>query len=174
MSWTRRRIAVAVVLYALYAQRLYQYLLEPVVHFRGETRPLNLVPFKTIYGYLTDSGTPLEHRIYEIAGNLLVFAPVALLLALALRRFKVWPILLVSFGSSLTVETLQYALATGRSADVDDVICNVSGAAVAYVLIAAVLHLCRPDRFPSLRLWPARTNSPNELEINTASASRAP
>lgn len=173
MRWTHRRIAVAVVLYALYAQQLYQYLLEPVVHFRSETRPVNFVPFKTIYGYLTDPGTPLGHRAYELAGNLLVFAPIALLLALSLRRFEIWPILLVSLGLSLTVETLQYALATWRSADIDDVICNVSGAAIAYVLIAAILHLIRPDRFPSLRPRSARPNSPSEQETSTASASRA-
>jgi len=84
--------------------------------------------------------------------------PVALLIALSLRRFKIWPILLLSLGLSLTVETLQYTLRTWRSADVDDVICNVSGAVISYVVIAAVLHLRWPHRFPSLRRRLARPN----------------
>jgi len=77
---------------------------------------------------------------------------------LSLRRFKIWPILLLSVGLSLTVETLQYTLRTWRSADVDDVICNVSGAVISYVVIAAVLHLRWPHRFPSLRRGLARPN----------------
>ncbi|MBX6371410.1 MAG: VanZ family protein [Acidothermus sp.] len=158
MTWTRCRIAAAVMLYAVYVQQLYQYLLTPTLPLLDHKRPMNLVPFRTIHTYLVDTGTPLEHRAYELAGNLLVFAPVALLLALILRRFRIAPILLVSAGLSLAVETLQYALGTWRSADIDDVICNVSGAVVSYVLIAAILHFSRPDRFPFLRRRPTMSD----------------
>jgi len=50
MSWTRRRILAAVVLYAIYAQRLYQYLLSATTPPFDDKRPVNLVPLQTIHG----------------------------------------------------------------------------------------------------------------------------
>jgi glycopeptide antibiotics resistance protein len=170
MKWTRSRIALTVILGAIYLQRCYQYLLASSLppNFNNE-RPFNLVPFRTIWGYLTDVVTPLDNRIYELAGNFLLFAPIALLLALSLRRFKVWPILALSLGLSIAVETLQYTLYTYRVADIDDVICNTSGAVFSYVLIALVLHVAWPTRFPTLRQ--RRSTNGVQVEISS-SASR--
>jgi glycopeptide antibiotics resistance protein len=116
-----------------------------------QVRLVNLVPFKTITWYLTDSHTPLQQRVYELLGNILVLTPIGIFLALVLRRFSIWPVLAVGIGLSTSVEITQYLWLPGRAADVDDVICNAGGALVAYVVVAYVLHRFDPKRFPSLR-----------------------
>jgi glycopeptide antibiotics resistance protein len=134
----------------LYFGLLYKLLLTP----RGATfnvRPVNLIPFKTIAWYLTDSHTPLQHRMYELLGNLAVLTPIGIYLAFVRRRFSIWPVLAIGIGVSTSVEITQYLNWTWRVADIDDVICNASGALVAYVIVAYTLHRCDPKRFPSLR-----------------------
>jgi glycopeptide antibiotics resistance protein len=137
---------VGIVYFAL----LYKLLLAPTGRPFDQVRLVNLVPFKTITWYLTDSHTPLQQRVYELLGNILVLTPIGIFLALVLRRFSIWPVLAVGIGLSTSVEITQYLWLPGRAADVDDVICNAGGALVAYVVVAYVLHRFDPKRFPSL------------------------
>jgi glycopeptide antibiotics resistance protein len=99
-------------------------------------RPVNLVPFKTITQNLRQSDTPLQHRAYELLGNLAVLAPIGIYLVFVRPRFSIWPVLAIAIGLSTSIEITQYPGWTWRVADVDDVICNASGALVAYVIVA--------------------------------------
>jgi glycopeptide antibiotics resistance protein len=136
---TLKRLVIAVLAVAYFGV-LYQLLLHPTVSMPGHSRPLNLVPFRTIRTYFVDNPEPLRQRMYQFIGNLLVFAPISAFCAVALRRLTVVPILLVSFTLSTLVETLQYVLWTWRSADIDDVICNTCGAVLVYLAVAMVLR----------------------------------
>ena len=135
----------------IYFGLLYKYLLTPTVPSFNHVRPVNLVPFRTIAQNLTDGGTPLSHRAYELIGNILVMAPIGVILALKMRRFRVWPVALIGVSTSTAFEVTQYLRWTWRVADIDDVICNALGAIVAYLITALMMHLYRPDRFPALR-----------------------
>jgi glycopeptide antibiotics resistance protein len=88
-----------------YFDLLYKYLLTPTVPSFNHVRPINLVPFRTIAQNLTDGGTPLSHRAYELIGNILMMAPIGVFLALKIRSFNVWPVELsicVGHGEWLT------------------------------------------------------------------------
>jgi glycopeptide antibiotics resistance protein len=141
-----------------YFDLLYKYLLTPTVPSFNHVRPINLVPFRTIAQNLTDGGTPLSHRAYELIGNILMMAPIGVFLALKIRSFNVWPVVLIGVSTSTVFEVTQYLRWTWRVADIDDVICNSSGAVVAYLVTAYILHLYRPDRYPALRT-PDKFNS---------------
>ena len=113
--------------------------LGPVTHegppSPASARSVNLVPFRGIRAVLAshDVSTVLLH----LGGNVLLFAPVGLLLALLLRR----PLVAVVLGAllSATEEALQYVV--GRVADVDDVLLDVTGVVLgcaAAVIASAV------------------------------------
>jgi len=150
-SSRRLRTAVLSIIGIIYCGLLYKYLLTPTVPSFNHVRPVNLVPFRTIAQNLTDSGTPISHREYELIGNILVLAPIGALIALKMRRFRVWPVMIIGVGISTAFEITQYLRWTWRVADVDDVICNSSGASAAYLFTAFVLHRYRPKQYPSLR-----------------------
>ena len=135
----------------IYFGLLYKYLLTPTVPSFNHVRPINLVPFRTISQNLTDGGTPLSHRAYELIGNILVMAPIGVLLAVKMRTFRIWPVALLVISTSSAFELTQYLRWTWRVADIDDVICNSLGAIAAYLISAYLLHLHRPDRFPPFK-----------------------
>jgi glycopeptide antibiotics resistance protein len=90
-----------------------------------DNRP-QLVPFKGILFEL--SRAPLE-TLFELLGNVLLFAPLGFLLPLllpAVRRW--WQALAVGAGVSLAIELYQLTWPGVRKADVNDVLMNALGA----------------------------------------------
>ena len=92
---------------------------------------INLVPFYTIRRFF-DEGLGLRF-VVNIIANVLMFSPFGLCLPLLWRR---WQHALRVLGAGLlysaSIETVQ--LFIGRSVDIDDVILNVSGVALGYLL----------------------------------------
>lgn len=92
---------------------------------------LNLVPFRTIIKYLTD--TTLRGFIVNIIGNVVCLMPLGILLPLTFEkqrktgRFIVACALIVS-----AVEILQFVTLAG-SCDIDDLILNAGGAFLIYL-----------------------------------------
>ena len=107
-SSRRLRTAVLSIIGIIYCGLLYKYLLTPTVPSFNHVRPVNLVPFRTIAQNLTDSGTPISHREYELIGNMLVMAPIGAFLALKMRKFSVLPVTLFTVGISIAFEITQY------------------------------------------------------------------
>jgi hypothetical protein len=64
--------------------------------------------------------------------NVIVFLPLGLLLATIGAR--VLPVIGLACAVSLGIEVMQYLLAVGRTADVNDVITNVAGAGIGWAL----------------------------------------
>ena len=123
---------MAKAIYALslivYLGLLYKYLLTPTIPSFDHRRPYNFVPFKTIAENLSDSGTPLKHRMIQLFGNLSVMAPIGLYMILFNIRRKIFYTFLFSLCISIGVESYQYLAWTWRVADLDDVLCNSGGA----------------------------------------------
>jgi glycopeptide antibiotics resistance protein len=103
-----------------------------------EVPPPNIVPLATIAWYLTDASPAFA--AVQIAGNLLVLAPLGLLGPTAIPWLnRWWLVALVTVLVAGTIELIQFGLLAGRHADVDDVMLNVFGAVLAYALRGVVI-----------------------------------
>ncbi|WP_240137211.1 VanZ family protein [Streptomyces sp. MUM 178J] len=81
--------------------------------------------------------------------NALLFTPLAPVLSLARKRpIAAWRMMAAALAISVGVETLQWVLAASRVPDAEDVVCNVLGAAVGIVLVAAVRRVVATYRRP--------------------------
>ena len=100
---------------------------------RGGTpadRRLDLIPFRELdpYGY--------DHRaaLFEMVGNVVLFAPIGALLALRYGGRSLVLIAAVGLVASLSIEATQYAMDVGREASVTDVILDTAGFTMGYSL----------------------------------------
>ncbi len=101
----------------------------------------NFIPFKEIFRYNINS--KLFFR--NIIGNILLFMPFGLFTAAYLDSNKIYPIFILTFISSLSVEIVQKII--GRVFDIDDIILNVLGGVIG-ALIYIVLDSIR-DNLPN-------------------------
>lgn len=92
----------------------------------------NLVPFTEILRYKFGS----KLFMTNVVGNILIFVPFGYFVSGYIKASKVGHILAVSVISSLIVEVVQ--LQIGRSFDVDDIILNVSGAIIGFLIYIAL------------------------------------
>ena len=100
---------------------------------------LNLVPFDTVSRFLwvlQNSNQPgmITHAVVNLAGNVVMFVPLGLLLPAIwrhLRRF--WRCLSAVSGVILAIEITQLLTRLG-ACDVDDFILNLAGALLGYLL----------------------------------------
>lgn len=104
---------------------------------------VNLVPFATVRLYLQSDLGAIAWA--NLLGNLLLLVPFGALGPMAWRKLdRLSRIVGVGLGISLTIELLQFAkrfldlLGMTRSVDIDDVILNVAGAVLGYVLYRLV------------------------------------
>ena len=95
----------------------------PAILADYQTRSVNLIPFVT-WGQTGGS---------ETATNLITFIPFGLLLGMNFRSAAMWRLLLIVFGFSVVVETLQFVLAIGTT-DITDVVTNTVGGLVGLVV----------------------------------------
>jgi len=108
---------------------------------RPNFRSVNLVPFRQITEYLS-GGMPKSVAFINLIGNVVVFIPLGVYLAL-FGKDKGIPInLLFVFLISVSVEALQYAFACGAS-DIDDVLLNCLGGMIGILIHKALLLLLK-------------------------------
>lgn len=88
----------------------------------------NLVPFTEIFRY--EIGSKLF--IYNVGGNILAFVIFGLIVSAYIKPKTILAPFLISLITSSTVEFVQ--LNIGRSFDVDDIILNVVGCILGYLL----------------------------------------
>lgn len=92
---------------------------------------LNLVPFRTIYGYLAHPPSKTV-ALTNLLGNVLAFMPLGFLVPLVFKKiYTIRWILIVSIGSSFVIELIQLILGVG-SLDVDDVLLNLLGGLLGF------------------------------------------
>ena len=105
----------------------------------------NLVPFSEIMRY--EFGSKMFN--YNVFGNILIFLPFGYLIGEYVDPKKIWPVLITTFVTSIVVEFVQ--LQIGRSFDIDDIILNVTGGDIGYLLYIGLSAINRhlPDFFKS-------------------------
>lgn len=96
----------------------------------------NLVPFAEIFRY--DFGSKLF--VFNVVGNILAFVVFGLIVSMYIKPKTCFAPFAISLVVSSTVEFVQ--LNIGRSFDVDDIILNVLGAVIGYLLYVglAAIH----------------------------------
>lgn len=112
-------------IFIIYVLLLYQLLTNVETNTSGG---YNLIPFTEITRY--EIGSKLF--MYNVIGNIVIFIPFGYFVSGYIKASKVSHILAVSIISSLTVEVVQ--LQIGRSFDIDDIILNVCGAIIGFLL----------------------------------------
>lgn len=89
--------------------------------------PNMLTPFEEISRALNRKSYWL---LFMLLGNIIMFMPIGFFPALLWRKPRWWKSLLAGFGSSVTIEFIQFFI--GRSTDIDDVILNTTGALAGF------------------------------------------
>ncbi len=117
-------------------------------------RTVNLIPLKSIIfnfsqigiAYGGDTSFMIGLIARNVGGNILLLMPLGFFVPLLwnkLNRFK--SIFLVGFSVSISIELLQYiepkSGGWGRVTDIDDVICNVFGVIIGYLIYKMVFKL---------------------------------
>lgn len=95
---------------------------------------MNFVPFSTVSFYLSGKVDWLI-AVYNLAANIGLFIPYGLFLRF--KRFSLWKSFLTAFLMVACIEILQFGSHRG-SLDVDDLILNVLGVFLGYVLFPFV------------------------------------
>lgn len=110
-------------------------LLRPFAMYRYPSRSTSLIPFKTILTYLTGTTYNVSYQILRnILGNILLFVPFTLLLPICFAKGRTFKeSIIYTFLLSLLVELYQFIFKVGIL-DIDDVILNVLGGAIGYML----------------------------------------
>jgi glycopeptide antibiotics resistance protein len=122
--------------------------LEPAHPLAGQVVDDNLVPFQTLGIYLNNLGSWFWMR--NLFGNLALLFPIGLLGPIALPALdRWWRIVLLALLVSTAIELTQL-LVPDRSADIDDVLVNVAGAALGYVTFSLARFAMRenPEKSP--------------------------
>jgi glycopeptide antibiotics resistance protein len=134
-----RRAAVEALFVGYLAAMLYVVFL-PLPMRPDDTRfawaSINLVPARTVAGIIRDFPGLV---IQQILGNVVMFVPAGFLLPLLSARYRRFAVtaaagLSVSVGIELVQLALLLTLRSRRSVDVDDVILNVTGACLGYLV----------------------------------------
>lgn len=117
--------------------------LQPAHPLPGQVVDDNLIPLHTLRIYLDNLGSPFWMR--NLFGNLGLLFPLGLLGPIALPVLgRWWRLALVAILYSGTIEFTQLFI-PDRSADVDDVIVNVTGALLGFVVWWLVLRRLSED-----------------------------
>lgn len=99
----------------------------------GTYASYNLVPFQTIRLYLSGA-VSFTSAFFNLAGNVLLFAPLGFLLPFVLQRMnRFWLVFITTLILSAAFEIYQYTTRTGQC-DIDDVILNTAGGLIGYFL----------------------------------------
>jgi glycopeptide antibiotics resistance protein len=121
--------------------------LQPAHPLAGQVVDDNLVPFHTLAIYWRNLGS--EFWMRNLFGNLGLLLPLGLLGPIAIPALDRWRrIALVALLYSVAIELIQLAV-PDRSADVDDVIVNVAGAALGFAAFSIVRAAVRSRTVPA-------------------------
>ncbi len=119
----------------LFAFIIYSLSLFYVVTFEDNNYGTNnFIPFIEITRYELFS----SYFIHNIIGNIIMFIPFGYFVSVILKTKKPFAVIIISIITSLTIEITQYLI--GRTFDIDDIILNLGGCIIGY-LIFLVVHL---------------------------------
>lgn len=117
---------------------LYSLLLFYVVTFQDVNYGTNnFVPFREIFRYEFGS----SFFIHNVLGNIILFIPFGYFVSRVMKTRKPWAMFVISLITSLVIELTQ--LNMGRTFDVDDIILNLVGGILGYLIYIAIDSLER-------------------------------
>ena len=135
----------------LYVAFLLYSTFEPfIILLERQDQRANFVPLQGILRMIENASIfddEVTQRIVfiNLAGNVLIFAPLGMAIPLLERRLnRGWLVVLLGLAFSLVIELAQTFLIL-RVFDVDDLILNASGTLIGF-LVYALLNLARPVR----------------------------
>ncbi len=101
-------------------------------------RNINLVPFATISNYMRQFSQPYAYM--NIVGNLIVFIPFGFLFPMVYpNRKSFFSVFVTCFVTVVGIELFQYTTCLGFC-DIDDLILNMLGCVVGYVIYTMTFH----------------------------------
>lgn len=121
---------IVLALYLLVLVKLIVFKYPPGITF--STTNANLIPFKTILGYLTGEPT-WKIAMRNLLGNIALLIPFGLLIGAQYQKIKYSRVLLVGLFAGTILELLQVIFRSGIL-DIDDVILNFLGVVFGYFL----------------------------------------
>jgi glycopeptide antibiotics resistance protein len=98
----------------------------------GESGEVLLVPFQSVFAALSGPGS-VRAALVEPIENIVLFIPLGVVLRWRFTALSVTQVTLVALAVSATIEVLQGVSATGRTANVTDVIMNGLGGLIGAV-----------------------------------------
>ena len=110
----------------------YILILFQLVTYEQDYNGVNLMPLKEILRY--DFGTKGFMR--QVVGNIVLFIPFGFFITYYASIKKIGSAFFATLASSLVIEIVQYFI--GRSFDVDDIILNVIGGILGFLLFVAL------------------------------------
>lgn len=139
--WTLFAVYAAVMLYLLFFERIGVYYPEDLSeYFRKVRNNIQFVPFCTIIEYI---GVMQEFSVFDtgfvnLAGNIVMFVPLGIFLPALFLKMRKFRLFLPTFVLIIVcVEVIQAFTLLG-SCDIDDLILNVAGGCVGYLICSAV------------------------------------
>ena len=128
-------------IWLLFGQRVEWF--EAGDYFEQIKQNISLVPFATIRIFIrnlseSENTDVIRHAIINLAGNVIMFVPLGFFIPAVSEKFRAfWRTLAVSFLCIVTVEILQLFLLLG-SCDTDDLILNIIGVTVGYLIFKII------------------------------------
>jgi glycopeptide antibiotics resistance protein len=102
----------------------------------GQGRRINIIPFREVAFNIRNNGYMGSYLAKISLLNILIFVPYGFLGEILFRIKQLRGIAVLGYGLLLVIiiESTQYVMNTGRAADVDDVIFNMLGIAIGYII----------------------------------------
>jgi glycopeptide antibiotics resistance protein len=114
-------------------------------------RSINIIPFVTIINNFSQVGTAYDGDVFfmislivrNVGGNILLLMPLGFLVPLIWNKAKGFKeVTLIGSAVSIAIELLQLIESLGggwdRVTDIDDVICNVAGTIIGYLIYVLI------------------------------------
>ena len=142
LTSTNSKIVIYKELYMLLFVAYILMLFELVTYSDISLGHANFVPFKEILRYKIGSSSFNN----QVLGNILLFVPFGYFVSSITKIKRVPGILAISTIASAVIEIVQYFI--GRSFDIDDIILNVVGATIGFLLYIGISAIW--DHLPKL------------------------
>lgn len=150
LIYTAFILYAAIMLWLLFGQRIAHRLSTDTQTFSWNdyTDKINLIPFHTVIEFIQTIDK--RHSVINLAGNVTVFVPLGFFIPALWQSFRKFNrcMLLCAFVIIL-IEVIQLISLLG-SCDIDDIILNMVGIAIGYVLFRALLKFASiHKRYPA-------------------------
>lgn len=122
--------------------------------YRDSFRSINVIPLVSIIKNIGQIGTAYDGDVVfmislivrNVGGNILLLMPFGFLVPIVFKNIKgLKSVTILGFSVSVSIEVLQlvesFGGGWGRITDIDDVICNVTGVIIGYIIYSLIIKM---------------------------------